>query len=230
MIKYLTFIRAINRLRGGAAVILMRMLPASLKRKREENVRLTRETTRRRMEKTVLHTDLMTHLIEAGKRGQLEFADLYVNAGLLIGAGSETIATLLSGATYFLATNLHVLETLKQEVRSSFTSSEDITIHKVNQLKYMLAVLDESFRLYPPAANSQPRRTPKEGLLVNGVFIPGDSMVGIYQYAAFRSASNFKDADDFIAERWLDDPMYKADRRDVVQPFAYGPRNCIGKR
>ncbi|KAI1360188.1 cytochrome P450 [Xylaria arbuscula] len=31
----------------------------------------------------------------------------------------------------------------------------------------------------------------------------------------------------FIPERWLGDPAYQTDDRHAVQPFSYGPRNCI---
>ena len=73
------------------------------------------------------------------------------------------------------------------------------------------------------------------------VFAPGsiDSLapqtrVSVAQYAAYRSPLNFKDPLLFVPERWItDDPQsekYASDRRDVFQPFSYGPRNCIGKK
>jgi cytochrome P450 len=33
-----------------------------------------------------------------------------------------------------------------------------------------------------------------------------------------------------VPERWLGDPKYADDARAVLQPFATGPRNCIGKK
>lgn len=44
----------------------------------------------------------------------------------------------------------------------------------------------------------------------------------------FRRPDYFVHADEFHPERWLDDPLYKDDCRQAVQPFAVGPRNCIG--
>lgn len=38
----------------------------------------------------------------------------------------------------------------------------------------------------------------------------------------------FHKANEFHPERWLDDPRFANDRRDAAQPFAVGPRNCIG--
>ena len=50
------------------------------------------------------------------------------------------------------------------------------------------------------------------------------------QYACYRSKTNFKNPDIYVPERWLDDPDYVSDQRQVFQPFSYGARNCIGKR
>jgi len=38
----------------------------------------------------------------------------------------------------------------------------------------------------------------------------------------------FLRADEFHPERWLDDPLFKNDTKEASQPFAVGPRNCIG--
>lgn len=59
--------------------------------------------------------------------------------------------------------------------------------------------------------------------------------VGVHHSAAGLSASNFAEPESFAPERWLPsvakDPTspFYADKRDAVQPFSYGPRNCIGK-
>jgi cytochrome P450 len=51
-------------------------------------------------------------------------------------------------------------------------------------------------------------------------------------FSAFRAQSNFADADSFIPERWLEekDPRFEMDKKEVLQPFSYGPRNCLGKK
>lgn len=44
------------------------------------------------------------------------------------------------------------------------------------------------------------------------------------------SPLNFENPTSFIPERWLPGTGYDDDRRDVLQPFSVGPRNCIGKK
>lgn len=49
------------------------------------------------------------------------------------------------------------------------------------------------------------------------------------QYSAYRSPKNFRLPNEFRPERWLDDPEFASDKRDVWQPFITGPYSCIGK-
>lgn len=87
-------------------------------------------------------------------------------------AGSETTATALSAATFYLTTNQHALSTLAREVRSSFQDEDDIDILSVQKLPYLLAVLNEAMRMYPPVPTALPRRVPAGGDVIIGHFVP----------------------------------------------------------
>jgi len=55
--------------------------------------------------------------------------------------------------------------------------------------------------------------------------------VGIYHWAMFRSADHFAPPEEFIPERWTEnDPQFQNDNKATLQPFSYGPRNCIGRK
>lgn len=99
-------------------------------------------------------------------------AEIYDNANLLIGAGSETTATALSAATYLLAMNPDVLARLMTEVRESFSSESQIDFVSVQKLDYMLAVLNETLRLHPPSPNANLRRVCDGGDVICGHFVP----------------------------------------------------------
>jgi hypothetical protein len=89
--------------------------------------------------------------------------ELVATVLVLLAAGSETTATLLSGATYLLLTNLRVMKELQGEVRSTFATADDITIVGSNRLPYLFAVLEESLRPYLPVPVALPRITPQKG-------------------------------------------------------------------
>ena len=47
--------------------------------------------------------------------------------------------------------------------------------------------------------------------------------------ATFMSPTHFKNPREFHPERWLNDAKYETDHLDAVEPFSYGPQNCLGK-
>ena len=143
--------------------------------------------------------------------------------------GTETIATLLSGLTYYLLINPDKLARLVAEVRSTFTAESEITVDELARLPYLNACIEEGLRIYQPTPASLPRRVPQEGAFIAGKWIPGDVSVAISQWATNRHTVNFRDFASFIPERFLGDTKYASDNFAAFQPFSTGPRNCIGK-
>lgn len=160
--------------------------------------------------------------------GDLAFGEPF-GCPILVVAGSETTATLLSAATFFLATNPASLAKINEEVRSTFQSEDQIDMLSVQNLKYLSAVLDESLRLYPPVPSSSPRMIGEGGDKIIGEFIPEGTTMDVWQWAVYHNPDHFAMAEEFIPERWLDDPRFAGDAKRALQPFSIGPRNCIGK-
>ncbi|CAN8105332.1 unnamed protein product [Discula destructiva] len=211
----------------GLKSMLFNLTPAEARKQHQE---LTLAKTRKRIEIGAERPDLMHGLLKENKDGfKLSEEKIDSNAGILIIAGSETTATLLSGVTYLLLTNPHTMEKLVHEIRSAFKSEDEIELNSVNSLSYMLACLEEAFRFYPPAPVGLPRVTPKQGAHIGDEFIPGNTIVALHQYAAYRLEENFALPNEYRPERWLGDPKFANDDRAVFNPFSLGPRNCIGR-
>ena len=51
----------------------------------------------------------------------------------------------------------------------------------------------------------------------------------IHHYTTYRWPENFRNPEKFAPERWMGDPAYAGDQRKALQPFSYGPRNCLGQ-
>ncbi|KAF6240618.1 hypothetical protein HO173_001289 [Letharia columbiana] len=196
---------------------------------RQRHREYSKVALQRRMAKKVEKKDFMSYILRRKDESGLTDDELNENASILILAGSETTATLLSGATYYLLTNKVALDKVCDEVRGAFQSEGNITFASVTRLPYLNAVIEESLRLYPPVPSTLPRRTLAQGNVIDGHFVPGNTTVGVNHWSAYRSKDNFRDPETFVPERWLDDPVYANDQRAVLQPFAIGPRNCIGK-
>lgn len=169
----------------------------------------------------------------------MSLPEIYTAAQVLIVAGSETTATGLIGATYLLLSQPKTFIRLAHEIRTHFSSEDQITLQSISSpktLPYLHAVIEESLRLCPPGPGTFPRRVPPEGRVVCGGFVAGGMTVGIHQTATHRSERNFVEAGEFRPERWLAvgvegyDEKYEADIKACFQPFSFGPRNCIGKK
>ena len=97
-----------------------------------------------------------------------------MNASVLVVAGSETMATTITAALFFLLTNKEVYRKLVSEVRNAFANEDEITITGVNGLEYLLACLNETMRILPPVPFGLPRMIPKGGRIMNGKLVPQD--------------------------------------------------------
>ncbi|CAI7657824.1 unnamed protein product [Penicillium viridicatum] len=208
---------------------LLSMVPASMTEAHEKHKKFTEQKMMRRMEKEEGRPDLIEGLLRKREELNLSIDELIANAEILIIGGSETTASLLSGVTYLLLTNPTAHQKLKEEVRNVFQSQGDIDLISVTKLPYMLACLDEAMRMYPPIANGLPRVCPEGGAKVLGEYVPANTFVSIHQWALYRREEYFKDPNTYHPERFLGDQSFADDRREVLQPFHTGPRNCLGR-
>ncbi|KAI1840576.1 hypothetical protein JX266_013240 [Neoarthrinium moseri] len=166
------------------------------------------------------------------KEGSMSVQEMEVNAALLIPAGSDTIATTVSGCLYLLLKHPNTLARLRKELEDEFVSEKDITMARLAALPYIRAVVEEALRMYPPISGELRRVVPREGAVVCGHFIPGNTIISVYAFAACDNPANFARPKQFTPERWLqtdERPTWtRNDHLEASQPFSVGPRNCIG--
>ncbi|KAH7021327.1 cytochrome P450 [Microdochium trichocladiopsis] len=207
------------------------LVPAKLARSFAENRQLSQRTAFERMDRgSIGRQDFMDYILRHNDEKGLSKEEIAANALVLIIAGSETTATQLSGTTYYLLTNRDKYDKLVGEIRQRFSSEDEINMNSVNDLPYLLAVFNESFRMYPPVPIGLPRLAPAGGETVDGFYLPQNTSVSVPQWSAYHCEQNWTDPERFVPERWLGtEPRYANDQRDVLQPFSVGPRNCIGK-
>ena len=141
-ILYVHWIRTLQRFFDVRSVIL-RIMPKKMVERRKWHIGLVEEKVRRRKTREPDYVDFMSHLLKAEEAGRLTIPDLVANANLMVIAGSETTATILSGAIYFLLTHQKCYDKLKDEVRTSFGSADDINIAAISRLEYINGIVDE---------------------------------------------------------------------------------------
>ncbi|KAK3670744.1 hypothetical protein LTR78_009436 [Recurvomyces mirabilis] len=135
------------------------------------------------------------------------------------------MATILFG----LLKNPSAMKTVTEEIRSTFASEDEITVASTSNLKYLDAVINEGIRLGPPSSVTVPRVVSAAGAMICGQWVPGNTLVGVNQYPAFRSPTNFSKPNQFIPERFLAGAGFD-DNHDSFHPFLLGRHQCIGIR
>ncbi|RWA05598.1 hypothetical protein EKO27_g9507 [Xylaria grammica] len=208
--------------------------PKAVTKMRHEHFDHTVTRVDRRLNQGSEKQDLWDFILESET---LTLKEMHVNAELFMAAGTETTASLLTGLTHYLVANRDKMKILTDEVRTRFTCREEITLENVAPLRYLNACIREGMRVYPPVPSGIPRIIAEGGNSILGKWVPEGTRVSVHQYSAYHSPENFKQTntpfylrnpDKFAPERWLGDPEYEDDVRDVHQPFSAGTRNCLG--
>ncbi|KAI5275188.1 putative cytochrome P450 monooxygenase [Aureobasidium subglaciale] len=211
------------------------MIPKHIQDSIDSSYQNTVDKVNKRLEMETERPDMLGLMLSHKEEGaEMTMDELYANADLLMIAGTETTATSLCGLTWHLLNNKPVLEKLTKEIRGAFKSIDDITMESLPRLPYLSACLEEGMRMFPAVPEGIRRITPATGANISGHFIPANVKVSIPHYAAYHHPSNFTSPETFAPERWLQtshldyDPMFATDKKEVLQPFSVGPRNCIG--
>ncbi|XRM47948.1 hypothetical protein ABZX51_010898 [Aspergillus tubingensis] len=150
---------------------------------------------------------------------------------LIIVAGSDTTASTLVSLFYELAHRPDEVEKLRAEL-APFVNMDgglgDFYDSEIGHLGHLNGAINEALRLYPAVPSGVPRIMPPEGITVNGVSIPGNTIVINPTLAMGRSELSYKNPLEFIPERWYQQPELINDQSAFV-PFNIGTYNCIGK-
>ncbi|KAI9743076.1 MAG: hypothetical protein M1818_003371 [Claussenomyces sp. TS43310] len=155
---------------------------------------------------------------------ELVLESLMLSIGVMI--GSDTTSSSLVSIIYLLLAYPDKYEKLKQEIH---LYDGPLNHHNLAKFAYLNAVVKEALRLLPPIGSGLMHRvTPPEGLTIEGVYIPGNTTVGIGAYELQRDPRYYGQPDNFIPERWLGEGPLPFNR-NAFMAFSYGPYSCVGK-
>lgn len=135
-------------------------------------LRLNRQEIRRRMSQRdeIKHPDYVEQLLPKDGKPDPTEDWIIAQANVFIVAGFDPMTNLISSALYYLLTNKDQYGHAQKEIREEFAEYDDITGDRLQTMKYLQAVIDESLRLHTNAAFGLPRVSP--GYEVDGNFVP----------------------------------------------------------
>ncbi|KAG4284981.1 hypothetical protein FPRO06_06241 [Fusarium proliferatum] len=143
---------------------------------------------------------------------------------------SDTTSTTMTCALFELARHPYVYQKLQKEVDDFLKQGDSPHSHSaLAKLKYLQAIIDETMRLYPAIPSGLQRITPRQGMEIEGTFIPGNTIIQTPTYTLNRDERCFVRPNDFIPERWTTQPDLVRDA-SAFAPFSIGRYSCAGKQ
>jgi cytochrome P450 len=170
--------------------------------------------------------DILTLLLEAQDPETglgMNEDDLRANIVTFIGAGHETTANALTWTFYLMSQAPDWRAQVEAEADRELDAGPVETLP--DRMPVAKAVLEESLRLYPPAAFLSRAAIADDE--IGGKRIKAGAIVTVSPFLLHRHRKLWKDPDLFDPSRFLGDNRDKIDRFAYI-PFGAGPRVCIG--
>jgi cytochrome P450 len=129
---------------------------------------------------------------------------LYAECELLIIAGSDTTAIVISAAFFYLAHNPRIQEKLTREILLAFSSYDEIKAGaKLQDCRYLTAFLHEAMRMAPPVAAEPPREVREGGTTIDGHYFPAGTLLSTAFWAQHYNKDYYPEPIKFRPERWI---------------------------
>ena len=104
-----------------------------------------------------------------------------------------------------------------------------VTEGDIPRLKYLQAVINETFRLHPPTPLNLPHENHKP-CIVDGYHIPANTMLHFNMWAVGRDPSIWEQSEEFFPDWFLKEPLSRIDpilgQDFELIPFGSGRRIC----
>ncbi|XP_024013622.1 cytochrome P450 71B5 isoform X3 [Eutrema salsugineum] len=97
----------------------------------------------------------------------------------------------------------------------------------LEKVEYLKLVIQETFRLHPAAPLLLPRLTMSD-IKIQGYNIPKNTMIQINTYTIGRDPKYWTKPEEFIPERFVDNPIEYKGKHFELLPFGAGRRICPG--
>ncbi|XP_043690918.1 cytochrome P450 71B37-like [Telopea speciosissima] len=120
-----------------------------------------------------------------------------------------------------------VMKKVQAEIRSHVGSKGKVDESDIQSLHFFKAALKESWRLHPPSPLLFARETMCDCKL-DGYDIPNKTRIHVDVFAVQRDPRYWKNPDEYIPERFIDNPIDVNGQSYEYLPFSSGRRICPG--
>ncbi|APA15993.1 hypothetical protein sscle_16g107630 [Sclerotinia sclerotiorum 1980 UF-70] len=193
------------------------------------------------LDQTIVHAILESDEIPPSEK---EFKRLFEEAFVLIGAGSDTVANMLTNTHFHLLDNPQHLKTLREELKKAMPDQyARACLKDLEGLPFLNAVVNEGLRLSYGVSTRLPRISPYEVMMYKDWEIPAGTPVSMTSVYMHQNPSIFPNPLTFNPYRWLtssssssssstptQSPILKLDttHEKYLVAFSKGSRSCAG--
>lgn len=173
-------------------------------------------------------SDAFINVIEHGKESVLSKDFVEGTVTDLIGAGQDTMSTMLQWITLLLVKYPHIQQRLQELIDSVVGRDRLPSIEDRGSLAYLDAFIYEVMRYTSFVPVTIPHSTTAD-VTIQGLHIPKDTVVFINQWSVNHDPLKWKEPHVFNPSRFLDEGgALDKDLTNGVMIFSTGKRRCIG--
>ncbi|XP_042490464.1 demethylepipodophyllotoxin synthase-like [Macadamia integrifolia] len=147
----------------------------------------------------------------------------------MILAGTDTITVTLIWALSLLLNNQHAMKRAQEELGKHVGRERQVKESDISRLKYLQAIVKETFRLYPAAPLSGPREAMEE-CIIAGYHVPVGTRMITNIWKIHRDPRVWSQPHEFQPERFLTShvDIEALGQHFEFTPFGSGRRMCPG--
>ncbi|XP_058070553.1 cytochrome P450 71A1-like [Magnolia sinica] len=176
------------------------------------------------------HNDLVDILLHLNTNANVRLTKDNLKAiisDMFVG-GTDTSSVILEWAMAELMKNPHdVMEKAQTEVRRVVGRKAKVEEDDLAQMDYLKCIIKETLRLHPPAPLLVPHESTRS-VTVQGYHISAKTRVLINAWAIGRDPKSWENADEFLPERFTNNPINFKGQDFQLIPFGAGRRICPG--
>jgi cytochrome P450 len=159
---------------------------------------------------------------------RMEEKEIVTNAVGNLGAGSDTVSSVLQAFVYHMIRDPEMLEMLRKELDEAKLAQVP-TYEETQRLTVLQCCIKETYRFHSPVGFGLTRVSPPGGVTVCGRHFQAGTILSVNVWAIHRITSLFgDDASRFNPRRWLD-PARVLKMNPAMVSFGAGYNQCPGR-
>ncbi|XP_046803038.1 probable cytochrome P450 28a5 [Lucilia cuprina] len=175
--------------------------------------------------------DFMNYMLQLQEKKNLTITEVTSHTMTFLVDGFETTASVLSHCLLMLGRHPDKQDKLRKEILEKLGHDSDFDT--IMDLEYLDACIHETLRIFSPGSHSTKLCTEPIDLVNKDgktLHIPVGTRVVLPIYAIMTDEENYKNANVFEPERFLNGGLKMYKDKGLFYAFGDGPRVCLGQR